>query len=150
MKRHGGTLNAYCSVKEAGLKRLWSVCDILEKTRCTEAVKTNEWLPRISEEEGMDRQSPEILRAVKLRCETLHLPRPAGGSAPVADAGLSGALGVTEPAQQGLAAVTGVPLGRGCWGREAVRVWGQRALGNSLYASAQFCCEPKTALKSKV
>lgn len=82
----------------------------------TEAVKTNEWLPRISEEEGMDGQSPEILRAVKLRCETLHLSRPAGGSAPGAEPGLSGALGVTEPTQQGSAAVTRVPLGRGVLG----------------------------------
>ena len=39
--------------------------------KTTEAVKTNQWLLRISEEEGMGRQSTEILRAVKLCCETL-------------------------------------------------------------------------------
>ena len=41
------------------------------KDKTTEAVKTNQCLPRISEEEGVGRQSSGILRAVKLRRETL-------------------------------------------------------------------------------
>lgn len=34
------------------------------------------------------------------------------------------------------------------WGR-AVRVWGQRVYGNSLYLSAQFCYDTKIDLKKK-
>lgn len=34
-------------------------------------------------------------------------------------------------------------------GAEAVHAWGQEVCGNSVL-SAQFCCEPKTALKNKI
>lgn len=90
--------------------------------KTTEAVKTNQWLLRISEEEGMGRQSAEILRAVKLCCETLpcwvhvviHLSKPSGCTAPEADPDVNCGLGVTVTAQQASSAVTRASLGQGC------------------------------------
>ena len=69
----------------------------------------------------MGRQSTEILRAVKLCCETLpcwvhvviHLSKPAGCTALGADPDVN-CGGVTVTAQQASSAVTGAPLGQGC------------------------------------
>lgn len=76
MKRSGGTLNAYCQVKEAKLKRLYmlydsNLHDILEKAKL-------QWPRKIMVARGSGRQGEEwigeaqgIFSAVKLFCMTL-------------------------------------------------------------------------------